>query len=590
MYKFQENDQALFEAIEAYRNGNKDKATFIYESTKKYTYKIVHQEVERFKSQGIFTGDAISITEDVMQDLYMEFFNKIEKFRNEDPRSIFKWISVVSHRKLLGYVDENKTEILQFAKEENFREESDIWDFSEVNDGDLEVDHEMLPEEALEDKEFQQLIFDFIQSLPEAQAQTVLLHFRGGMKYQEIADEMGVSLITVKTRMKKAKDLLEKIIIKYEKKTGTKLHSVSILPLLSLLYRMSSESKMVPVAVDMAVTGSLAGATSAGVGSVATVGVTKAIGTRVLIGIVSATVVIGGSIVGSQLVKQEQEVKIKKEQEVEKEEEHGDTEDLHKDNSKENSDKGSIQEPEADVEDSKIEDEPNTNQENKEQPPQEDVITISQEEIEARRTINQAYREVVIGNGGSNWAFMGTPYQFGVADVNGDGVKEILLYTYNPSTQNDLGPDFILTYDGEVCGAGKGFGSLHNMEYCVDTKYFMNTYYYEDGSYDFRIYEFNGKYFGPVIIYRGTLEEGGDFDFSFHVDTNGNYSFGGKDNLYYDQKLTAEQKAYVENKIKEYFPYKTKATAPYQINENTLNECLPIDDEGIKQQLINEKR
>ena len=177
-----------------------------------------------------------------------------------------------------------------------------------------------------------------------------------------------------------------------------------------------------------------------------------------------------------------------------------------------------------------------------------------------------------------------------MAEVNGDGVKEILLYTYNPSTQNDLGPDFILTYDGEVCGAGKGFGSLHNMEYCVDTKYFMNTYYYEDGSYDFRIYEFNGKYFGPVIIYRGTLEEGGDFDFSFHVDTNGNYSFGGKDNLYYVQKLTAEQKAYVENKIKEYFPYKTKATAPYQINENTLNECLPIDDEGIKQQLINEKR
>lgn len=585
MYKFQENDQALFEAIEAYRNGNKDKATFIYESTKKYTYKIVHQEVERFKSQGVLTGDAISITEDVMQDLYMEFFNKIEKFRNEDPRSIFKWISVVSHRMLLGYVDENKTEVLQFAKEENFREESDIWDSSEVNDGDLEVDHEMLPEAALEDKEFQQMIFDFIQSLPEVQAQTVLLHFRGGMKYQEIADEMGVSLITVKTRMKKAKDLLEKIIIKYENKTGTKLHSVSILPLLSLLYRMSSESKMVPVAVDMAVTGSLAGATSAGVGSVATVGVTKAIGTRVLIGIVSATVVIGGSIVGSQLVKQEQEVKIKKEQE-----EQGDTEELHKDNSKENPDKGSIQEPEADVEEGKTEDEPNTNQENKEQPPQEDVITISQEEIEARRTINQAYREVVIGNGGSNWAFMGTPYQFGVADVNGDGVKEILLYTYNPSTQNDLGPDFILTYDGEVCGAGKGFGSLHNMEYCVDTKYFMNTYYYEDGSYDFRIYEFNGKYFGPVIIYRGTLEEGGDFDFSFHVDTNGNYSFGGKDNLYYDQKLTAEQKAYVENKIKEYFPYKTKATAPYQINENTLNECLPIDDEGIKQQLINEKR
>lgn len=310
MQRFQEEDQALLEAIEAYRNGNGDKATFIYESTKKYTYKIVHQEVARFKSQSILTGDEISITEDVMQDLYLNFFNNIAKFRNEDPRSIFKWISIVSHRMLLDYVDKNKMEVLQFEKDEDYCEDNDIWDSSEINDADMESNHELLPEAALEDKEFQQLIFDFIQSLPEVQAQTILLHFRGGMKYQEIADEMGVSLITVKTRMKKAKDSLEEIITKYEKKTGTKLHSVSILPLLWLLYRMSSESTTVPVAVDTAVTGSLAGASgtvASGVGSAVTTGVAKAISTKALIAIVSTAVAIGGVVVGSQLIDKKQE-------------------------------------------------------------------------------------------------------------------------------------------------------------------------------------------------------------------------------------------------------------------------------------------
>jgi len=293
MQKFQEEDQALFLAIESYKNGDKSKANIIYESTKKYAYKVVSQEVARFKSQGVLTSDEVFITEDVMQELYLNFFHNIANFRNEEPRSIFKWISIVSHRMILAYVDKNKMEVLQFEKNEDYREDRDIWDSSEINDEDLSGDREMIPEAALEDREFRQLITDFIQSLPEVQAQTILLHFHGGLKYQEIADEMGVSLITVKTRMRKAKDSLEEMIHKYEKKTGTKLYSVSVLPLLWLLYRMSAEEIVVPMAVDSAVKSSLAKAGA----SIAT----KAIGTKVLIGIVSAAVVIGGAVVGSNL-------------------------------------------------------------------------------------------------------------------------------------------------------------------------------------------------------------------------------------------------------------------------------------------------
>lgn len=588
--KFQNEDLALFEAIKEFQQGNEEKATYIYENTKKYTYRMIYQNVSRFKSQSVLSGDESFIAEDVMQELYLDFFKNISKFRNEDPKSFYKWISIVSNRMVLKYVDKNKMEVLQCGENEDFRDDNDIWDATKMNDDDLERNLETLPEAALEDKEFQNLIMDFVQSLPEVQAQTVIYHFYSGMKYQEIADERGVSLITVKTRMKKAQDSLKEIVTKYEKKTGTKLHSVSVLPMLGILYRLFAESTTVPVAVDVAVAGSLATAssvTATGMGSAATAGmatVTKAIGTKTLIAIASAVVVIGGVVVGSQFIGQRQETGVEEEQD--NLEENLETEDLQ-----ENDVEDVIQEeplPLEETENNQMKNELPKQEDKKEQLSQENVVVIPQEAIQARKVINQAYRDF-LNAGGCEGLYKGPIFGFGVADVNGDGIQELMFYSYNPAAKSDTGPDYMMTYDEEVCGAGQGFGVMHNVEYCAETKRIIQTYYYEEGTYDFRIYEFDGKYIGDEIIYHGTPEEG-DYQFMFHVNAEGNYIWGDKYNTNNEHKLTAEQKEYVKNRVKEFFPYKTRATAPYQINEDNLNKYLPIDDEGIKQQLINEKR
>ena len=569
MHKFQEEDQALFEAIEAYRNGHQEKATVIYEKTKKYTFNILHKEVERFKSQSILTGDAIPITEDVMQDLYIDFFKNIAKFRNEDPRSIYKWISIVSHRMVLAYVDKNKMEVLQFEKDEDYREENDIWDSAEINDSDMESDHEMLPEAALEDKEFRQIIMDFIQSLPEAQAQTILLHFRGGMKYQEIADEMGVSLITVKTRMKKAKDSFEEIINNYEKKTGTKLHSVSILPLLWLLYRMSSESTTVPVAVDTAVTGSLAGASGVGIGGAGATVATKAISTRVLIAIVSTVVVIGGVAVGSQFIGQKQETVIEKEQEdlqddsleVDSEEIEQEEKVPLEDNEKKNELSEQVNKTEPSTQEKQSE--------NNDSLIAEPEIVVTQEEIETIRTINVAYRDFLVEASGNF-------YGFNVIDVNTDGIPELLLDFDGPS--QPIGPCDMYTYkeeEGDVKYAGKGAGALCNMEYCDETGYILAKIPSDviNGvqMYDARVYDYNTGWLNPAL--------------SFFVGSDGKY-YEWIDGDYVS--LSVEKTAEIDVQLQEYFPYKVRATAPYQADEATLARLLPIDDEGIKQQLKKE--
>lgn len=586
--KFQNEDIALFEAIKEFQQGNEEKATYIYENTKKYAYRMIYQNVSRFKHQGVLTGDESSIAEDVMQELYLDFFKNISKFRNEDPKSFYKWISIVSNRMVLKYVDKNKMEVLQCGQNEDFREDHDLWDATEMSDDDLDQNHETLPEAALEDKEFQRLIMDFVQSLPEVQAQTVIYHFYSGMKYQEIADEMGVSLITVKTRMKKAQESLKEIVTKYEKKTGTKLHSISVLPMLGVLYRLFAESTTVPVAVDAVIASSVATAssvTAVGMGSAVTAGtttVTKVIGTKALIAIVSTAVTIGGVAVGSQFIGRKQATVIEKEQEGL--EEKLETEELQDDSSEVDSEENEQEETPSleQTENNQTKNEEPKPEDKKDQLSQENVVVIPWEEINARKVINQAYRDF-LNAGGCADLYTGPIFRFGVVDVNGDGIKELMFYSYNSAMGSDAGPDYMMTYDGEVCGAGKGFGSMHNMEYCVKTKHFIQKYYYEDGSCDIRLYNFDGKYFGEESVNLGERED----MFIFYINPEGKYFWGTKD---YCEDLSNDQQAYIKQKLQEYLPDSEPAIANYQLNEVDLNKAFPIDDEGVKKQLINEKR
>ena len=246
---FEEEKSILFEAISEFQKGREDYATLIYKMSKQYTYSVIYHQAMKFMDQNIIFGDAKSIVEDVMQELYMEFFKTISTFRNEDPNSFYKWIMVVSNRMVLRYVDKNKMEVLQKELHQEYGDEYDIKTSIDIAD-DEESNPEFVPDAALEKKEFQRLMKKFIKKLPKEQADTIVYHIYGGLKYQEIADIMGVSLITVKTRMRKAKDALREMISDYEKKTGTQLMSVAPLPLIAFYLRAYMERSKLPMSMD----------------------------------------------------------------------------------------------------------------------------------------------------------------------------------------------------------------------------------------------------------------------------------------------------------------------------------------------------
>ena len=100
-----------------------------------------------------------------MRELYMEFFKTISQFRNEEPNSFYKWIMVVANRMVLHYVDKNKMEVLQKEQHQEYGDEYDIKAFSELTDEE-EHNPEFIPDSALETKEFQKLMKQFIKRLP----------------------------------------------------------------------------------------------------------------------------------------------------------------------------------------------------------------------------------------------------------------------------------------------------------------------------------------------------------------------------------------------------------------------------------------
>ena len=295
---FEEEKSILFEAINDFQNGDEDKATTIYKLSKQYCYSMIYHQVSKFIDQNILSGDTKAIIEDVMQELYMEFFKTISQFRNEEPNSFYKWIMVVANRMVLHYVDKNKMEVLQKEQHQEYGDEYDIKAFSELTDEE-EHNPEFIPDSALETKEFQKLMKQFIKRLPEEQAQTIIYHIYGGLKYQEIADVMGVSLITVKTRMRKAKDSLREMISGYEKKTGTRLTGIAPIPLIGFYLRVYMEHSKLPMTMDFKLFNQIRKTVGQSVSAVSRYieALTEVNGVKeIVVGVVVATVVSTGTV------------------------------------------------------------------------------------------------------------------------------------------------------------------------------------------------------------------------------------------------------------------------------------------------------
>ena len=160
---------------------------------------------------------------DITQETFVEIIRTIGDLK--EPAAFMTWMKQITYHQCTRYFRKKKDVLLEEDEDE---EGNSLFDTL--------ADEGAVPQEILEKEEFRQTILDMIDQLSEEQRSAVLLYYFEEMTVPQIAEVQGVSEGTVKSRLNYARKAIKKSVEGYEQKTGIKLHSVAILPLIMLYF------------------------------------------------------------------------------------------------------------------------------------------------------------------------------------------------------------------------------------------------------------------------------------------------------------------------------------------------------------------
>lgn len=146
--------------------------------------------------------------EDIAQEVFVEIYSSIKKFKGDSKLST--WIYRISVNKSLEFIRKKSTK-----KRFGFMQS--------ITGGDIPIDKTSYftefnhPGIQLENKEKQELLFNAINKLPEAQKVVFTLHKVDGMSYKEVSEVTEKSVPSIESLLFRAKKNLQKILTKYYK-------------------------------------------------------------------------------------------------------------------------------------------------------------------------------------------------------------------------------------------------------------------------------------------------------------------------------------------------------------------------------------
>lgn len=141
---------------------------------------------------------------DLAQNTFFSVFTSIEELHDESKFEgwLFKIALNVWHRdRERANAEKRKGKHIAIVTEGETEESGTITDLAAQSPN---------PQEAVLEKEKLALLRDALLELPEQRRRCTLLYISGGLKYQQIADLLGISLNTVKAHLHQAKDSLRK--------------------------------------------------------------------------------------------------------------------------------------------------------------------------------------------------------------------------------------------------------------------------------------------------------------------------------------------------------------------------------------------
>lgn len=161
---------------------------------------------------------------DLIQNTYIKAFKNLSQLN--EPEAFRGWIKTISRNLTIDYL--RKKKVVVFSQMVSVDSDEMI----EFEDDRVEN----LPEVVIDQKETKRLLAEILSDLSEEQRIAIHMHYFEELSVKEIAQTLGVSEGTVKSRLNYGRKKVEASVKELEKK-GTKLYSLAPIPFLLLLFR-----------------------------------------------------------------------------------------------------------------------------------------------------------------------------------------------------------------------------------------------------------------------------------------------------------------------------------------------------------------
>ena len=141
------------------------------------------------------------IAEEITQDTFIQVYKKLGTL--EDPNRFEGWLYVIANRRCINWIKRNK------AKMNKLNMQSLEATRPEVVEEAFYIHHISHQREVENTKYRQNLAKRLLQQLPESERTVVTLYYLGNMQAKEISKFLGVSVNTIKSRLRRARKRLQ---------------------------------------------------------------------------------------------------------------------------------------------------------------------------------------------------------------------------------------------------------------------------------------------------------------------------------------------------------------------------------------------
>lgn len=144
--------------------------------------------------------------DDVVSVTFQKFFAKMDAY--DTGRELVPWLMTIASRTALDH--------LQGIKREEEKKEGMKTKNAEVADDGLELLSEVNPEEEIINWEEHDRLMGFIEELPDRYRDVMKKYMVEELEYEKIAQELGLELNTVRTRIRRGKEKLAEMMLRGE--------------------------------------------------------------------------------------------------------------------------------------------------------------------------------------------------------------------------------------------------------------------------------------------------------------------------------------------------------------------------------------